>query len=160
MKKTSDILLAVITVFGLPAIVLLAFKDFYFKHTSLIWYSTLGLATLLSLAVLQLKLGPSWNKTVRTIRFYIFRTKNIAIFLTFQVAIVLSLLFVKEPSSLELKNAILYIGINLLAVNILIATGKISNSDRKQLALHCINDGRIYLQTNNRLRYVPEIGPI
>jgi len=140
----------------LPSIIQLADKDFYAQKTSLVWWVTFCLAIIPSITALKLSISPFWNRAFRTIGFYIFQTKHIVIFLIVQLLVVLVLLLVNGSSMFEIKSGLFSIGLNLIALNLLIAVGKISNSDKRQLILHTIEDGRIYLQSNNRLRYVPD----
>jgi|GEM_PF-4975704 hypothetical protein len=156
MKRIGDIAVIAITVFGLPGIIQLASKDFYNKNATPIWLISGCLAAIPSFFALNLRITPVWNRTFRTIGYQILKTKVISIFLIAELAIILTLLIVEANSILESKYALLSVVTNLIALNLLILTGKISNTDKKQLVLHNVINGKIFLQLNHRLRYVPD----
>lgn len=156
IKRIVEIIILVITVFSVPSIIILAFNEFYLQNTFLIWRSTAGLAILLTILTLQPKLNPALNRTLRTIRFYVLQTRNIAIFLSIQLVVILTTIVLKTGPELDVKNALLSFGINILVLNLLVVVGRIPNTDKKQLLLHNLNDGKVYLQTGSKLRYIPD----
>jgi hypothetical protein len=155
-KRITDIIIIDIAVFNIPGIVELAFKNAYSKNTFLVWILTIGLAILLSILNLLPNKDSSWSRTLRNIRFFIFKTRNIAILLILQLALILATALLNPLSELDIKSVMLSFGIDLLTLNLMVAVGKIPNADKEQLLLHNPNDGKVYLQTNAGLKYIPD----
>jgi hypothetical protein len=155
MKKIGETILALISVLGLPGIIQLASKVTYDNDTKTIWILSFILWLLLSLTQLDIALNSSLNKFVRTARYYIFKTKNIIIFLLLQLIVILFLIL-ENYKAVDIRLALISFGINIIGINLLILIGKIPNSDSKDLILHEAATGKMFLYSNNQLRHIPD----
>jgi hypothetical protein len=154
MKNFFLTLATIITFFNLPGIIQLFSKTFYDKNTSAVWWIPIGLSVAAAITELPFK-NTRIRKAFRTIRFYVFRTINVTVFMTVQL-ILLLFLSVYNSTDSSYKLMILAIVIDAIVINLLIISGKIPNNDSKRIILHIPANGKIYLQINNRLRYVPD----
>lgn len=155
MKKFIEVLLAFLTILTIPGIIQLGSKDFYETYNKYIWLITLILAITISITQINFQSNCVINKLLRRFRYSFFKTKNIIGILFLQLLITLIITHLK---GLEFNNEILTISlsINLLGLNLLIFTGKIKNNDSKEILLHDINSGKIYLLKKNRLKHIPD----
>jgi len=155
MKKIGEILLIIITVLGLPGIIELVSKNYYDIHKTPIWVGTLILGLFVSLTQLNLRGSSVLGKLFRTLRFYLFKTKTIAIVLMVQLLTVLTLLLLNYPN-VDIKIVFLSFGANLVGLNLLVVLGKISNADTSELVLHDTGSGKMYLYSKDQLKHVPD----
>ena len=155
MKKIIAIILTFLAVFSIPGIIQLWSKNFYYTYDKNIWLITLILAIIISITQINFQSNSVLNKLIRRFRYSFFKTKNIIGILFLQLLITIIITYLK---GLEFNNEILIIslGINLLGLNLLIFTGKIESNDTKEILLHDINTGKIYLLKKNRLKHIPD----
>jgi hypothetical protein len=154
LKKFGEIILAILAVLGLPSIIQIASTKIYNENTNLIWGVTAVLAVLIIFTQLDLRYNPKINRTIRTVRFHVFKTKTIALFLTLQILTSLIILLIKD-NNFDSRLMLISFGINLLALNLLVLSEKIINTDSKELIFHR-QDGRMYLYSKNQLKYIPD----
>lgn len=155
MKKIGEIILIFITVSGLPSIIQTWDSSFYSSHLQAIWKITILLTAIISLTQFEIQNPPLLNRLFRTLRHFIFKTKNIAILFCVQI-LVTFLLYIIKDGDISNKSLMFSIILNIVGINFLVFLGKLSSSDKDELLLHEPASGKIYLYKNNKLKHIPD----
>ena len=156
MRKFSDLLVFIIALLTVPEIINNANSTIYQNNKSTIWVAVIVIGIFLSIIqIFDFKYSANIDRILRQIKFYLFKTVTIATVLIVQLAIVLFLLIINHYT--DLKLILLSFGLNLFGINLLIITGRIQNTDVKELVLNNPSkDGSLYLLSNNKLRFIPD----
>lgn len=155
MKKIGEIILILISVLQVPSIIRLASKSSYDNHTNLIWILSAILSIVLIILQINFSYSPKTNKFLRSVRFFLFKTKTISAILVIQLFILLLLLLI-NTDLINNRTVLVSLIINIISLNLLIFFEKLSNTDSKELILHDTSTGKMYLYSGNRVRHIPD----
>ncbi|HVW14048.1 MAG TPA: hypothetical protein VHB54_09505 [Mucilaginibacter sp.] len=155
MKRVGELIALNISVLGLPGIINLVSSKFYLENASSIWLITGVLAFISSITQFQFSQSPKISILFRRLRFHLFKTKNIAGLLFSELLVVVGLLIFRAQMD-NFRVILISLTINLIGINLLIITEKLTNSDSTELIFHTPKDGCVYLYSKNRIRYVPD----
>ncbi|HEY2581209.1 MAG TPA: hypothetical protein VGI43_05365 [Mucilaginibacter sp.] len=155
MKRFGEIIALNVSILNLPGIVSLAFPGYFLRNTTLVWIIVIILAIAVSITQIEFPNSPKTAKLFRALGFHLFKARTIAILLLIQLLIALAfLIFQIQPDKLSV--ILISLAINLIGINLLIISEKLSNSDLKVLLFRNPRTGCVYLYFNNKIRYIPD----